>query len=119
MNEHAAYKKLINIKYDPKRETGLEFISRFEKIVRQYESYCKSQKYRHDAKRKLFVNAVEQTIPSVINANVVTQNPRGMECDNNALKAIVLQVVPKVLPRLNAMNAHTGRGEMRSGSENY
>lgn len=113
MNEHVAYRKLINIKYDLKKETGFEIISRFERTVRQYESYSKTYKFPNEEKRKLFYNAVEQAILPVVIADVVSQNSREIECDYNALKNIVLKVAPRTVNQTNAM--HTDSGERRSG----
>lgn len=108
MNEHVAYRKLINIKYDLKKETVFEFISRFERTVRQHESYSKTKKFPDEEKRKLFYNAVDQAIPSVVTTYVVSQKDRGMECEYNALKNIVLQVAPRRIYQPNAMNAYSG-----------
>lgn len=108
MDEHVAYRKLIDIKYDLKKGTDFKFISLFERTVSQYESYSKTNEFPGEEKRKLPYNAVEQAILSAVTADAVSQNSLGIECDNNALKNIVLQVAPRTLHQTNAMNAYSG-----------
>lgn len=44
LDEHTAFKNLINKRFNPKKENTVQYISRFEKTVRTYENHCETGK---------------------------------------------------------------------------
>ena len=94
LDEHSEFRKLINIRFDTKKETAIDYCARFEKTVRLYENHSKTGKYSEDDKRKLFFHYVEKAIPQVVTPDCVSQTSIGSKCDYKTLKKLVLQVGP-------------------------
>ena len=90
LDEHSAFKRLINIRFDPKKQTANEYCARFEKTISTYDIHSKSRKFSEDNKRKLFFHSVEKALPQVVTADGVSMTAKGTNCGYKALKKLVL-----------------------------
>lgn len=72
---------------------------RFEKTLRTYECLSKSGEFPEDKKRKLFYHSVERerALAAVVIVDSWIMNSRGVGCDYNQLKILVVQMGAKKL----------------------
>ena len=113
LDEHSAFKRLINIRFDPKKETANEYCARFEKTVRTYDIHSKTEKFSEDNKRKLFFHSVEKALPQVVTADCVSMTAKGTKCDYKVLKKLVLQVGPKKVLHVTSSAMHASGGDSK------
>lgn len=94
MTEHDTYRKLINSKFNPGKENIVQFCSRFEGLVKQYENQSGSASFPENEKKNLLYHAVKKAIPSVATVDVVNELAKGKKLDYMELKRVLLQIGP-------------------------
>lgn len=112
-----ARKQLYTIQYDPKRETAIKFLDKFEEIISNYENIPGSAPLADDEKRDALFNAIMNQIPEVQSVEFMTKNQTGKSLNFDMLKMFIIQAEAN---RLQAANKnHPGSNSTTVGSVQF
>lgn len=84
-------KQLYSLTYNPSKETAIQFLNRFDELVRNYENIVGVDPLTETEKRDAIFGALTVNVPEVKTANFLSKQSTGKELGCEALKNFIMQ----------------------------
>ena len=84
-------RNLYSIQFNPSKEKATEFCSRFEELIRTYESLPETNKLPEEEKRDAFYNAIVKAVTDVKSIDFIQRTDRGSRLSYKQLKEFIIQ----------------------------